>query len=62
MLLANQSTDRLAPGDIVDQARRRQSKASVVPKQKLFELQRGGPKQPVSIFTHRHTSDTVRAR
>lgn len=36
-------------------------KALVVPKEKLFELQRDRPKQPVSIFTHRHTSDTVRA-
>ncbi|MEZ0078884.1 hypothetical protein ABIF72_001358 [Bradyrhizobium japonicum] len=34
-------------------------KASVVPKKKLFKLQRGHPKHSVRIFTHRRTSDTV---
>lgn len=62
MLLANQSTDRLAPG--ISSARRvaDETKALVVPKEKLLELQPGDPIQRVSIFTHRHTSDTVRAR
>ncbi len=60
MLLAINRQIALALGEYPRPARRRANpKASVVPKKKLFKLQRGHPKHSVRIFTHRRTSDTV---
>ncbi|MGY3473750.1 hypothetical protein [Bradyrhizobium ottawaense] len=52
---------RLLEGIILVRRRRRPAQSISRAKKELFELQLGRPKQPVRIFTHRRTSDTVRA-